>query len=158
MSWRLAAGSVALGIGLLSCGGGHPTQIRTTEYPVGSRWNARLASPAAMVGVVQVTGAAWMAPGGSADETRVEISIQNAVPGGRHPWHVHQGRCGSAGAILGSADQYGILEIDDKGKASRSATLEVSFPRSGEYLVDVHASPSNLGTIISCGNLAPPVR
>jgi hypothetical protein len=157
MSWRLAATSVALAMAA-ACGGGRATELRTTDYPIGTRWNARLASPAGMIGVVQVIGTAWMAQGNSPDETRVHIAIQNAIPGGQHPWHIHRGRCGSSDEILGPSDRYGVLDVGDDGKASRSVTLPERLPRSGNYIVDVHASPENIGTIISCGNLAPPVR
>jgi hypothetical protein len=152
---HMATISLVLGI---ACGGGHPAELRTQEYPIGSRWNARLASPAGMVGVLQVTGTAWMAEGKNPDETRAVIAIQNAVPGSRYPWHIHQGRCGSAGGVLGPADQYGVLEVEDDGKASRSVTLPGAPPANGNYLVDVHAALQNPATIVSCGNLAPPVR
>lgn len=147
-----------IAIAAVACGGGRATELRTSEYPVGTRWNTSLATPAAMVGVVQVGGEAWMAPGADSGQTRVNIDIRNATPGGRHPWHVHQGQCGSVGKILGEADSYGILEVKKDGRANRSVTLPLPMPRNGAYMVDVHASSKNLATIISCGNLAPPVR
>jgi hypothetical protein len=42
--------------------------------------------------------------------------------------------------------------------ASRSVDLVWPTPESGRYMVQVHASPANLQTVIACGNLAPPVR
>jgi hypothetical protein len=59
---------------------------------------------------------------------------------------------------VGSADAYRSLEVDKAGKASATAVLALPLPRTGQYLVNVHASANNLGTIIACGNLAPPVR
>ncbi len=143
---------------LAACGGQRATELRTTEYPVGARWNARLATPAAMVGVAQVEGSGWMAPVADGEQTRAEITLENAIPGGRHPWHVHLGRCGDDRGILGPADRYGVLEVGGNGKAAQSVTLPVPFPRSGQYMVNVHASAENLGTIVACGNLSPPVR
>ena len=148
----------AMALTAVACGGRRATELRTSEYPVGTRWNASLASPAAMLGVVQVGGSAWMAPGADSGETRTHIAIRNAIPGGRYPWHIHRGRCDSSGDILGPADSYGILEVGKDGQASRSVTLPLPMPRSGAYMVDIHAAANNLGTIISCGNLAPPVR
>jgi hypothetical protein len=142
----------------VACGGRRATELRTSEYPVGTRWNASLAAPAAMVGVVQVGGRAWMAPGADSGETRVSIAIRNAIPGARYPWHVHRGQCGSPGNVLGPADAYGILQVGKNGQASRSVTLPLPVPKDGPHMVDVHASASNPGTIVSCGNLAPPVR
>ena len=153
--WLSAGTAVAL---VSACGGGRATELRTADYPVGTRWNATLATPASMVGVAQIGGNAWMAPGGSPEETRVEIAIENAVPGGRHPWHVHLGQCGDDRGILGPADRYGVLQVGGNGKASRSVTLPIATPTAGQYLVSVHASPENLRTVIACGNLSPPVR
>jgi hypothetical protein len=151
--------SLALAAGLVgACGGQRATELRTTEYPMGTRWNTTLATPAAMVGAAQVNGSAWMAQGGNEEQTRAEIAIENAIPGGRHPWHVHQGQCGDDRGILGPADRYGLLEVGGNGKATQSATLPVPVPRAGQYMVNVHASPENLGTIVACGNLSPPVR
>jgi hypothetical protein len=32
------------------------------------------------------------------------------------------------------------------------------MPTTGSYYVDVHASATNMNTIIACGNLAPPLK
>lgn len=141
-----------------ACGGRRATEIRTTEYPVGSRWNATLATPAGLAGAAQIRGNAWMAEGHDSAETRVHVEVENATPGGQHPWHVHRGHCGTDQGILGPAERYGILEVGGDGKASREVTLPVALPRSGSYMVNVHASPQNLGTIVACGNLSPPTR
>jgi hypothetical protein len=49
------------------------------------------------------------------------------------------------------------LAVDGNGNASSTARLNVTLPDSGNYYVNVHALATNMGTIISCGNLAPPV-
>jgi hypothetical protein len=151
---------VSVGLGILggACGGGRATELRTSEYPAGTRWSATLATPANMVGAGQIGGTAWMASAGSPEETRVEISLLNAIPGGRHPWHVHRGQCGNDRGILGPAEDYGLLEIGGNGKATKAVTLPVATPTAGQYMVNVHAAPENLGTIVACGNLSPPVR
>lgn len=151
-----AAGMAVLGAS--ACGGGRAAEIRTSEYPAGERWTASLATPAAMVGATQMSGTAWMAQGNDPAQTHVEISIENAVPGGRHPWHVHRGTCGNDQGILGPPERYGVLEVGGDGTASRAVTLPVALPSTGSYMVNVHASEANLRTIVSCGNLAPPVR
>ena len=139
------------------CGGHRSTELRTSDYPVGERWNATLATPAALVGAAQISGTAWMASKNE-NEIRVEISIENATPGGEHPWHVHRGTCGIDQGILGPPERYEPLKVGGDGKASQSASLPVPIPTTGSYMVNVHASKSNLGTILACGNLAPPVR
>jgi hypothetical protein len=90
--------------------------------------------------------------------TRAAVEIRNAVPGGRHPWHVHRGQCGSDQGILGPADSYKPLEVEGDGRASETAKLSVQLPRSGSFFINVHASARNMSTIVACGNLAPPSR
>jgi CHRD domain len=147
-------------LGLAACGGGGRTvEINPQEAMAGSRWHATLATPKQLAGAMQVRGTAWM---GLADEdstrTQASVSIENAVPGGQHPWHVHVGQCGSNGGIFGPADAYQPLDVDGDGKAESTAELPVPVPAFGEYYVNVHASRNNMGTIIACGNLAPPSR
>ncbi|MFN2397333.1 MAG: CHRD domain-containing protein [Gemmatimonadaceae bacterium] len=133
-------------------------EISAGEVAMTNRWNATLSTPNELAGAVQVRGTAWMAknPGGSG--TRVDVSLNNAAPGGAHPWHVHRGQCGADQGVLQPADAYKPLNVDSEGRAGSTAILPISVPMSGEYFVNVHASPSNLGTIVACGNLAAPTQ
>jgi hypothetical protein len=144
---------------LASCGGNKPVEISPNSQSLATRWNGTLSTPPELAGVTDERGTAWMAadqkdPG----QTQAYVEITNAVPGGRHPWHVHKGQCGSDQGVLGPADAYKPLEVADNGHASSSAVLPVPLPKSGNYFVQVHASSHNMGTIVSCGNLAPPAR
>ena len=121
-----------------------------------SRWNGTLAAPSDMAGVVQIRGDTWMAAEGNRTITRIDI--RNASPGGEHPWHVHSGRCGSNGSIVGDASAYPLLEVDGDGEARAVAHLNLPLPTWGDYYVNVHASQTNLQTIIACANLARPTR
>ena len=134
----------------------HAVEIQNSGVPIGSRWNATLATPTQLAGAVQVQGTAWMAPNG--DHTRAYVSISNAAPGGVHPWHVHEGQCGSNGKIVGPATAYPPLKVGGDGTATAQAELPMPLPDSGAYYVNVHASADNMGTIIACGNLAPPIK
>jgi len=151
-----AAGLFVSAMTLAGCGG-RAVEIDQDARPVAGRWNATLSTPAGLAGALQLTGAGWM---GSADkdgaETEAQVSIANAAPGGRHPWHVHRGQCGSDLGILGAADAYTPLEVGGDGKADEKATLSIPLPRQGQYFVNVHASEANMRTIVACGNLAPP--
>jgi hypothetical protein len=141
------------------CGGRRAVEINPQEQMAGSRWNATLATPAALAGAMQVRGTAWMGEKeGDAGQTEASVSISNAAPGGVHPWHVHIGRCGVDQGILGNAQAYELLEVNDEGRAEQTVELDLPPPRSGQYFVNVHASANNMGTIIACGNLAPPAR
>jgi hypothetical protein len=48
--------------------------------------------------------------------------------------------------------------VEGDGEAESSAELPLPAPIAGQYFVNVHASRNNMGTIIACGNLAPPSR
>lgn len=150
---------LGLALAVTACGGGKKVEIDPSREAVGTRWNATLATSKALVGAMQVKGTGWMAEeGDDAVKTRAFASIENAVPGGEHPWHVHIGQCGNDGGIFGAADAYPPLRVNSKGTAEATAVLQMPFPTSGQYFVNVHASRNNMGTIIACGNLAPPNR
>ncbi len=132
--------------------------IDTGEVSTAERWNATLATPSELQGVAQVRGKAWMARNTKGSGIRAHVEITNATPGAVHPWHVHRGQCGYDQGVVGSAGDYEPLRVNDDGRASRDATLDMTLPRTGEYFVNVHASETNLSAIVACGNLAPPVE
>jgi len=155
----MRAATVVLGSAVLfaACGGHRAVEIDPQQQAGGSRWNATLATPAGLTGVENVRGRGWWAPeGGNQSRSQAQVDIANAVPGGNHPWHVHQGQCGSDGPIVGPATSYRALEVNGDGKATATADLPVAMASSGQYYINVHASANNMGTIIACGNLAPP--
>jgi len=154
---RAAAGAV---ISLVAgCGGGQAVQLERGDGPAPSmRWNAVLSTPGNLTGVAQVRGQGWMASAEDAGRTLAAIRIENATPGGRHPWHVHRGRCGMDQGILGEPSSYELLEVGGDGRAEEEATVDLQLPTSGEYMINVHASPENMSTVIACGNLAQPIR
>jgi hypothetical protein len=143
-----------------SCGGGHQAvAINPDAQPVASRWNGVLSTPPELAGIVEVRGQAWMgADPKDPGQTRAHVDISNAVPGAKHPWHVHRGQCGNDQGIFGPADAYQPLKVENDGKASANAVLQVPTPKTGDYFVNVHASAKNMKTIVACGNLAPPSR
>jgi hypothetical protein len=157
----MRSATVVLGGALLlaACGGRRAVEIDPEEQLVGTRWNATLATPAQLAGATQVRGTGWWgAERGEPTRSRARVEITNAVPGGDHPWHVHQGQCGTNGPVVGPGTAYRSLEVDDDGKATATADLPLPLPTSGQYSINVHASANNMGTIIACGNLAPPIR
>lgn len=127
----------------------------TTSLPAPSaasamKWNTTLAPQ----GAGTVAGTATIAPGTTAGTTVVTVGITGGTPGATYPWHVHTGNCGDQGPVVGSAAAYPVLTVDAGGKAQADATIPVPTPTTGNYYVNVHASPSDMGTIISCGNLS----
>lgn len=141
-------------------GSGGAVELSTAGAAAGSQWNATLASPAAMAGVVQMTGTASMAPSPDSTSTIITIDLANASPGGVHPWEVHSGECGSTsrGTTFGHSDAYKPLEVDSDGRASSTMTIDSRIPTTGRYSVVVRASAANDRTVVACGNLAAPTR
>ncbi len=120
------------------------------------RWNATLNSPSSLGGAVDIQGSAWMLPSAGGDGTSARVDLQNAAPGGAHPWDVRRGRCGEGGTVLGTSDNYGVLQVGDEGSASSETTLDIRPNPNASYHVRVLASTTNRDLIIACGNLAPP--
>ena len=111
-------------------------------------WSANL-SP---VGGSGVSGTATAR--GMGDATHATVSISGARSGGVHPWHIHEGTCGDANApVVGPASAYPPLNVGSGGTATAQAHIPVELNEARRYIVNVHASPSNMGTIIACGVL-----
>lgn len=147
----------AMTLGGTACRSSTPTtELNPRDAARRNEWKASLFTPSTLAGVMQVRGTAvWAGQGDAA--SLVTVTISNATSGGLHPWHIHRGRCGDNGPIVGDASAYKPLAVDNKGNSSASARLNIPLPRDGNYFVNVHALATNMGTIISCGNLAPPV-
>jgi hypothetical protein len=83
--------------------------------------------------------------------THAMVNIQGAPSGGVHPWHIHEGRCGDANApIVGPASAYPPLNVGANGTASAQAHVPVVLNEATPYIVNVHASPTDL-TVVACG-------
>ncbi len=89
----------------------------------------------------------------SLGSTLVTVDLNGATPGDLHPWHVHDGSCGSGGGIVGDPAAYDPLEIDADGDETETARIDVQLDDDADYHVNVHLSPSELGTIVACGDL-----
>ncbi len=87
------------------------------------------------------------------NRTRAAIEIRNAESGAQHPWHVHEGQCGSNGAIVGDPAAYAVLTADPDGEASGVAMIELALDPEADYYVNIHKSPSETDTIVACGSL-----
>ena len=86
-------------------------------------------------------------------KTNVSVKLAKAMAGRRLPWHVHEGTCSDDMGIVGSASSYPVIVVAKDGTASSSTVLTVTLDEAKDYFVNVHASPTNLKTIVACGNL-----
>lgn len=89
----------------------------------------------------------------SLGRTAITLELDGGEAGARYPWHVHHGRCGSGGNIVGSATAYPLIEPDAGGDDRVVATIRTQLADDADYHVNVHASPDDLGTIVACGRL-----
>jgi hypothetical protein len=69
------------------------------------------------------------------------------------PWHIHYGRCGNDRGIVGNPNAYTPLRPGANGTASSSAVIAVQLMDGSEYFVNIHRSPTELQTIVACGQL-----
>jgi len=123
---------------------------------VASRWNARLSTPSAMQGVIQAQGRSWITSVDGGRRTRVDVELDNMVPGGQHPWVLRTGQCGASGSEVARAEGSNALSVGRDGRAKASTEFDRYFPTSGDYMVEVLASSQNTDQVIACGNFAPP--
>lgn len=126
-----------------------PVGTVSASTPVGATatWRASLQP----MNGTNVTGSAAVTPNqGGAMAT---VNIMGATSGDVHPWHVHTGTCASGGGVFGPASAYTPLTVTAGGSASSTASLPSTLDPAQSYHVNVHKSPTDMGTIISCGNL-----
>jgi hypothetical protein len=153
-----SAGLIVSAVILANCGH-RAVEIDPNAPLLSNRWAATLSTPPGLAGAVQLKGSAWMGyKEKDTSQTQAHVSIENAAPGARHPWHVHIGQCGDDRGIFGPADKYPVLKVGGDGQAEADAYLPVPLPHQGQYFVNVHASPTNMGTIVACGNMASPAQ
>jgi hypothetical protein len=88
------------------------------------------------------------------DNTTTTITLAGLTPGGHYPWHLHEGTCATGGPIWGPASAYPPLHVGNDGRVEGSATLvNLKLNEAKKYHANVHASASDLGTIIACGDI-----
>ena len=130
-----------------STGGAPPAPISASR--ASAHWMATLAP----VGASTVRGTVTVSTMG--DRQTVRIQIAGAAPSSIYPWHIHTGSCADGmGTIVGPAAHYTALGSASDGTAALMADLAVTLNQNQRYHVNVHASPSDMGSIVACGDLA----
>jgi hypothetical protein len=102
----------------------------------------------------------WTGASGTANvrveggNTLATLLLTGLPQGGPYPWHVHDGTCATGGPIVGDASAYPPLMVGADGRAEANARLvNLKLNEAKKYHVNVHRSPSDLATIIACGEL-----
>ena len=128
---------------------GGPTPAPITASRASAHWMATLTP----VGASTVRGTAMVHS--MNNRQTVEIQIAGGNASAVYPWHLHTGRCADGmGSIVGSAQAYTALGAGSDGSAALTTDIPVALDASQHYHVNVHASPSDMGTIVSCGDLS----
>jgi hypothetical protein len=155
---RVAVVLAGLAIGLPQVRGGQPAvSWHSSGQDSTIVWRATLTPPeppssSSSTGAAAVGGTATVMSAGK-QKTHADVHVANAKPKSVHPWHVHKGTCGHDQGIVGPPKAYTPIHIGADGNGEVAVTLPFATPTSGEYMVNVHQSASDLKTIVACGNL-----
>lgn len=146
-----AAFGVVITLGACATSSGTPATasagVSTVPLGMTDQWAATI-NPE---GGTSITGTAVAL--GNASQTRVTVLLSGAMASAVHPWHIHLGQCGDNGAIVGPPATYPPLTVGSDGSANASAIVPVGLTTGTRYYVNIHKSPSEMGTIVACGNL-----
>jgi superoxide dismutase, Cu-Zn family len=142
--------AVAAVLGTMAVGGAWTaSRPATGRSAQGMKWTTTLTS----MNGNKVTGTASLAPGSSGGSSVATISIKGGTAGATYPWHVHTGKCAAGGGVFGPGSAYKPVKAGSDGTGTSTANLTVASPTTGDYHVNVHASPSDMKTIVACGDL-----
>lgn len=85
--------------------------------------------------------------------TQATISVEGAMSGGQHPWMIHEGTCNQPGQVVGMASDYPLITVTSDGRGTASANIMARLDEAKQYIALVHASQSDLSTVVACGTL-----
>lgn len=114
----------------------------------GEEWTAEIAGQGSAASLTGTAVARVIA-----GTTTTTVNIRGATPGARIPWHVHTGNCGTGGPIYGPATAYPTIVVGADGTGTASAQIQLQLNEAERYHVNLHESPTNMPTIIACGQL-----
>lgn len=106
------------------------------------------------ISAVGGSGVNATASGTTADNmSMVTVTLTGGKAGATYPWHVHEGKCSDASApIVSNPSEYPRLVVGSNGMATATAHVTVKLNEAKNYIINIHASPTNMGTIIACGD------
>ena len=88
-----------------------------------------------------------------AGTTTTTLQVTGGTPGARHPWHLHSGTCATGGPIVGEPSAYPPIVIGNDGSGQQSAQIQLQLNEAQRYHLNVHASATEMSTIVACGDL-----
>jgi hypothetical protein len=117
----------------------------------GAQWTATIAP----VGTSTLHGTVSFVRTDPPNQTRAIFNLAGGEPNAVHPWHVHYGVCGNDQLIVGSPANYPPLVVGSTGSLTAAAQLPVELVDGTKYVIHVHASPTDMRTVIACSALVP---
>lgn len=141
-------GSIILGAGVLVGCTGDDGDVRGPISGPTVTWTATIVGN----NPYPISGSASVVLAEDGASFTATIAIERGVPGSTYPWHVHFGTCGDGGGIVGPG-AYPELVVAADGTAATNTIVLQALDTTAPYSVNVHLSPSDLPTIIGCGDL-----
>ncbi len=150
---------------VVACGGKQGQQAPATLTPTTSLGEVNAPAGTALPGAAAfkaeinptnngtVTGIATMS--GSQGGNTTVIAMTLGGPRGTYIWHIHEGKCGSMGVLMGNKSNYPPVTVGDSGQITFRANLNFYPPAGGTYVIEVHqgTDPGSEGNVVACGTL-----
>jgi hypothetical protein len=83
----------------------------------------------------------------------VTVTLNGATTGANYVWAIHEGKCDAPGAMVGSMSDYPAITVANDGRATINARVPHRLDEAKDYTVIVHASASDMASIVACGDL-----
>lgn len=86
--------------------------------------------------------------------TEVSVELRQGQAGATYGWHLKSGSCQAPGTIVGGVANYALMETDESGIATESATVSGVLRSGDSYSVRVYRPLENGGEdVVACGDL-----
>jgi hypothetical protein len=147
--WRSKPGLVAAIVVCLMAGWSIPASAQDAS---GTPAETPVASPAADAPRIEleftelndsgVSGTATLYENG--DRTIVELDLEGT--GEDHPAHIHEGTCDD----IAPQPAYNLANVGEDGTSTSLVDAPLQELIDGDYVIDLHRAPNELGTLIVC--------
>ena len=136
--------------------------VRTRTDPVTGRTDIDVESPGQrgedwsgrLTGRGMYTGVSGSVSGQSLDQrTTLTVQLEGDAPNAARAWALHEGTCESGGPMLGGMADYPLLRVGADGRAQATVTLPNMLNEAKSYHVAVHASSTDMATVVACGEI-----
>jgi hypothetical protein len=99
-------------------------------------------------------GSAEWRPGPTATQSKIDISFTYGGVERELTWGILFGNCGSASLPVVPTSNFPELELTGVGSTKTNATINLEFPTSGTYHIDIYRDRTGSSeSIVACGNL-----